>query len=248
MYGVHRIFSFTYELYPPETATVWGDHYPDDSKIAAQTANNREAILLLIDRAACPAATLGDAYARADCGPLFDDLEINRGWKRNASGTDTATDGLFAVADPQATAYSGPKQLGTTVSGRKALVTGGLAGPEAGANDVDGGVTSIRSRRISLPADPAEFGNLTFRYYLAHRSNSSTADYLRVMVEAEDGSETIVFEERGGPEDDDAAWATANLSLSDWAGQTIRLVVAARDGGRKSLVEAAVDDVRIRRP
>ena len=35
MYATYRIFSFTYELYPPETATVWGDHYPDDSKIAA---------------------------------------------------------------------------------------------------------------------------------------------------------------------------------------------------------------------
>src|SRR3990172_4826400 len=78
MYGVHRVFSYTYELYPPETATVWGDHYPDDSKIGPQTANNRGAILLLIDRAACPYATLGDAYARADCGPLYDDLEINR--------------------------------------------------------------------------------------------------------------------------------------------------------------------------
>ena len=34
MYGVHRIFSFTWELYPPETSTVWGDHYPPDEAIA----------------------------------------------------------------------------------------------------------------------------------------------------------------------------------------------------------------------
>ena len=37
MYGRHRIFSYTYELFPTEKATVWGDHYPDDSFIAAQT-------------------------------------------------------------------------------------------------------------------------------------------------------------------------------------------------------------------
>ncbi|HLO35021.1 MAG TPA: M14 family metallopeptidase, partial [Candidatus Deferrimicrobium sp.] len=27
LYGRQRIFSFTWELYPPETSTVWGDHY-----------------------------------------------------------------------------------------------------------------------------------------------------------------------------------------------------------------------------
>ena len=30
LYGSQRIFSFTWELYPPETSTVWGDHYPPD--------------------------------------------------------------------------------------------------------------------------------------------------------------------------------------------------------------------------
>ena len=30
MYGRQRIFSYTWELYPPETPTVWGDHYPAD--------------------------------------------------------------------------------------------------------------------------------------------------------------------------------------------------------------------------
>ena len=98
LYGRHRIFSFTFELYPAETATVWGDHYPDDSKIAAATGRNRSAILYLIDRASCPIGVLGSAYARADCGPMFDDLEINRGWAANAAGTDTATAGAWAVA------------------------------------------------------------------------------------------------------------------------------------------------------
>ncbi len=36
MYGRHRIFSYTYELFPTEKATVWGDHYPDDSFIRAR--------------------------------------------------------------------------------------------------------------------------------------------------------------------------------------------------------------------
>jgi predicted alpha/beta hydrolase len=109
-------------------------------------------------------------------------------------------------------------------------------------------VTTIRSRAIRLPDDPAAFGNLTFRYYLAHDARATTADYLRVMVEADDGARTVVFEERGGPEDDDAVWARASVSLADWAGRSIRLVVAARDGGGGNLVEAALDDIRIRQP
>ena len=169
MYGRYRIFSYTYELFPTEKATVWADHYPDDFLIAAQTERNRSALLHLIDRAACPYADLGGGYAAADCGPLFDDLEINRGWVRNAAGTDTATSGRWAVANPQPTSSGGTKQRGTTVSGVRALVTGAAAGSSAGANDLDGGTTTIRSRVIRLPADPAAYGSLTFRWLFARQ-------------------------------------------------------------------------------
>ena len=101
LYATYRIFSFTYELYPSEQSTVWKDHYPDDSKIPTQTARNKGAILHLISRAGCPYAALGATALRTDCGPLFDDLEINRGWKRNAAGTDTATSGLWASRTPR---------------------------------------------------------------------------------------------------------------------------------------------------
>ncbi len=248
LYARHRIFTYTFELFPTEKPTVWQDHYPDDSKIGPQTARNRSAILLLIDRAGCPYATLGAAYRRADCGPLFDDLEINRGWRRDPKGTDTATGGRWTVGNPAATTSHGPKQLGTTVSGSADLVTGAAAGRSAGANDVDGGRTTIRSRRIALPGDPADLGPLTFRYTFAHSAAASDKDYLRVMVETEDGTRTTVFERRGRAADVDATWASGSASLAAWAGQTIRLVVAANDSGGGNLLEAAVDDIRIRRP
>jgi carboxypeptidase T len=246
MYGVYRIFSYTFELYPTEKPTVWGDHYPDDSKIPAQTERNRSAILLLIDRAACPYKDLGGPSVRGNCGPLYDDLEINRGWHRNPDGTDTARRGLWQIANPAPTRSHGKKQLGMPVSGSKDLVTGYAAGRRATSNDLDGGVTTIRSRAITLPADPADYGSLTFRYYLAHRPKSSPDDYLRVMVEGEDGERTTVFERLGSARDVDATWALAKVSLADWAGQTIHLVIAACDGGPANLLEAAVDDIRIR--
>jgi hypothetical protein len=248
LYARHRIFSYTFELYPTEKATVWGDHYPDDSRIAAQTARNRSALLLLIDRAACPYAALGSAYTAADCGPLFDDMEINRGWTRNAAGTDTATSGRWGVANPAPTWSNGPKQLDAAWSGVKALVTGGATGGLASANDVDGGATTVRSRAIPLPADPAEIGSLTFRYTFAHSASSSAEDAFRVLVEAEDGTLTPVIELLGAPLDRDAVWTSGIASVDAWAGQTIHIVLQAVDGGRDSLVEAAVDDLRIRRP
>lgn len=248
LYARHRIFTYTFELYPIEKKTVWGDHYPDDSFIAAQTARNRSALLLLIDRAACPYATLGSSSAAANCGPLFDDLEINRGWTRNPDGTDTATSGLWAVGNPQPTTSHGPKQLGVTASGSRALVTGPQAGTRASANDVDGGVTTIRSRAIQLPTDPAEIGNLTFRYTFAHSSSAKAHDVFRVSVEAADGTRTTVFERRGNGKDRDAAWTSASVAMTPWTGQVVYLVIAAVDGGVANLVEAAVDDIRIRRP
>ena len=220
----------------------------DDSLIAAQTERNRTALLHLIDRAACPYADLGGGHAAADCGPLFDDLEINRGWVRNAAGTDTATSGRWAVGNPQPTSSGGAKQLGTTVSGIRALVTGAAAGSSAGANDVDGGTTTIRSRVIRLPADPAAYGNLTFSWVFAHSATSSRHDALRVLVEAEDGTQTVVFEVLGRPVNVNGSWRTASVPLAAWAGQAIHLVVAAIDGAKGNLVEAAIDDIRIRRP
>ena len=57
-----------------------------------------------------------------------------------------------------------------------------------------------------------------------------------------------VLEEKGAANDDDPAWKSASIPMSDFAGQTIRIVFEAADEGKASLVEAAVDDVRITRP
>jgi extracellular elastinolytic metalloproteinase len=171
-----------------------------------------------------------------------DTFETSLGWQTNPNGTDTATTGAWERGDPEATDSSGPKQLGTTVSGVNDLVTARLAGAAgAGTNDIDGGVTSIRSPAIALPAT----GNLTlsFSYYLAHGSNSTTADFLRVSVVG--NTTSVVFQRLGAAADLDGAWATATASLNGFAGQTVRIVIEAADLGTASLVEAGIDDVRI---
>ncbi len=243
MYGRHRIFSFTWELYPTEQSSADKDHYNPDEIIGRETTRNRSALLYTLRMAECPYAAIDKSAA--NCGPFYDDLEGSKGWRVNPDGTDTSRGGRWQRANPQPTAAKGPKQLDVTVSGSRALVTGALAGAKPGSNDLDGGVTTVRSTRIALPD---AVGRLTFRYYLAHGAASSADDWLRVWVEAEDGTRTLVLEELGASNDDDAAWASASVALDAWAGQSIRLVVGAADGGRGNLVEAAIDDVRIRRP
>ena len=233
LYGRYRIFSYTFELSPDSAP------YPDASRIPSETGRNREAVLMLIERASCPYSITGKS--KTHCGPFLDDFEISRGWKVDPYGTDTATAGRWERANPAATTY----QLTTTTSGSKALVTGAKAGSTANANDVDGGYTTVRSAPITLPSS---VGSLTFRYYLAHAANSSSQDYFRAYVEGPTGTLTLVKQEVGAADTDKPAWATVSVPLTPWAGQTIRIVFRAADRGSASTVEAAVDDVRITRP
>ena len=177
-------------------------------------------------------------------GPVryfWDDFETDLGWVRNPDGTDTATLGLWERAIPQQTNSSGVKQLANTVSGSYDLVTGPLAGSGAGSYDIDGGETSIQSPQINLPTNSQL--TLSFWYYLAHGSNSSSADYLRLSVIGD--NTTQIFEELGAANNDNAAWEQFSADISQFAGQSVRIHIAAADASSASLVEAAIDDVLI---
>src|SRR6266545_1573089 len=156
---------------------------------------------------------------------FFDNFETNQGWTTNPNGTDTATTGQWERGDPETTTSGGTMQLGTT--------------------DIDNGVTSIQSPAITLQGGTTF--TLTFSYYLAHLNNSSTADFFRVSI-VDGASVTTVFQELGAATQDNAAWATATVNLSQFAGRTIRILIQAADASGASLVEAGVDDVRITTP
>jgi hypothetical protein len=170
-----------------------------------------------------------------------DDFEVDRGWRTNPTRKDTARLGLWERATPQPTASGGAKQLGTTVSGRFDLVTGAIAGGDAGVNDVDGGITSIQSPVLVLPADANV--TLSLSYYFAHLDDSSPADFFRVQIVG--GTTATVIEELGSAANQDAAFIRRSVDISAFAGQTVRIVIQAADLEGASLVEAAVDDVVI---
>ena len=241
LWGAHKIFTYTFEMYPRSSSPGF---YPPDEVIGRETSRNREAVLMLEEAADCVYKVIGLTCGGPPPTVVFaDDFETDRGWQRNAQGTDSASLGLWERADPASTTSSGTKQLGTTTSGTRDLVTGAAAGSSAGANDVDGGVTSITSPPIALPAT----GTLamTFQSYLAHGTNSSSADFLRVRVVG--ATTSTVYSRTGSATNVNGAWLSNTVSLQAFAGQTVRIVVEAADASTASLVEAGVDDVRVTR-
>ena len=172
-----------------------------------------------------------------------DDFETDRGWVVNPAGTDTAATGKWARANPEGTNSGGPKQLDVTTSGSFNLVTGPLAGAAAGDNDIDGGVTTIQSPVIAIPAGGTV--TLSLAFYFAHGTNSSIDDFFRVEVVG--ATTTKVIEELGSTANDDAAFSVRSVDISAFAGQSVRIRISAADLAGASLVEAAVDDVVITR-
>jgi carboxypeptidase T len=232
-YHRYRIFAYTFEM----AKGSLNRYYPTQQEVAAELANNREPVLQFLEMADCPYRAAG---LDADCGPLYDDFETARGWQVNPNGTDTATSGAWERAVSVKTRNSaGIKQRGTTVSGMYDLVTGATA-TGVSSNDVDGGVTSVGSPAFTL-GDAASTGwKLDFSYTFAHNARSGPADFLRVSING-----NPVFMQTGSAANQNAVWTPASVSLDAYAGQVVRILIEAADGGPDSLIEAAVDDVRV---
>ncbi|WP_205719605.1 S8 family serine peptidase [Actinomadura geliboluensis] len=176
-----------------------------------------------------------------------DGFESDRGWQRNAAGGDTATAGVLERGVPQQTTstYSGQVKQLTARSGTFALATGASAGSAYGANDLDGGTTSITSPAIALPTG----GPLTlnFAYNIAHGDNSGTDDHLKVIVTA-DGQTSTVFTRTGAATEVAGRWQTATADLSAFTGKTVHIRLQAADAGTPSLFETEIDDLSITGP
>ena len=95
-------------------------------------------------------------------------------------------------------------------------------GSAAGSNDVDGGITSIQSPAIALPA--ASTITLSFQLYFAHLNNATSVDLFRVRVVNANGQAQTVFARGGTASNVAGVWVTRTVNLSAYAGQTVRLI------------------------
>jgi len=211
-----------------------------------------ETVYLLIEAADDASGTLVEAQidnlvievVTPNAAIFRDDFETDQGWTTNPAGTDTATTGMWEWANPEGTYSSGVKQLGTTVSGDKGLVTQALAGSGAGTYDIDGGLTSIRSPDIVLPTlEVGEGIELSLYHSFGHTSSSSVDDIFRITLVG--STNTVLYETSGSGVTKNGSWEQLVTNLNSYAGQTVYLLIEASDGGVGSIVEAAIDDVVI---
>jgi murein tripeptide amidase MpaA len=235
MYARQRIFSFTFEMYPRGGAAP-GRHYPPDERIGRETRRNRDAVLYLMSRAACPYAALGATARQRYCGPFYDDLEIGRGWRVDPGGGDGATDGRWA----RGKASRRGLQLGSAASGQSVLVTG-----RRGGHDVDRGRTTVRSPLITIPA--AGGATLHLHYWVGLSPSAGQHDGLRVQLVGPGGVRLATLATVTGERTRRAPrWRTLKRAIpAELAGQRVAIQLVAVDEGRDSIVEVGVDDVRI---
>jgi glucose/arabinose dehydrogenase len=176
-----------------------------------------------------------------------DNFETERGWTLTSGQNPAYASGRWQRGDPQPTSRNGVSLQQGTCYGPSVncLITGLTAGAEAGAADVDNGLTSIQSPLISLPAGASI--TLSFRYFVGFMSNATSADYFRVRVVGANGVATTVFTRNANSTNVTGVWTAQSVSLSAYAGQNVRIRFEAADASTTSLVEAGVDNVAISR-
>lgn len=171
-----------------------------------------------------------------------DDMETSTGWVVGHAN-DTATTGVWNRMDPQATAAQ-PEDDHTPGVGTLCWVTDGNAGGSLGANDIDGGATTLSSPTLDATGagDGAEL--VYWRWYSNDTGSSSNDDSMLVQISEDDGSSWNLLEtvtENAGQ------WVERRFLVSSVVGPVdqIRIRFVASDLGAGSIVEAGVDDLRI---
>jgi len=123
LYGAHRIFSLSFEMYPVTSGQ--GGFYPPDEVIPAETARNRAAILYLLEKADCPYAVIGKQAQY--CGGLppptqvtFTSAAAQDGWVLESTETSNTGGSIDATASTTSALRAGDdnkdKQYKTVVS------------------------------------------------------------------------------------------------------------------------------------
>ena len=171
------------------------------------------------------------------------------GWTAGAAG-DNATSGIWTRVNPNGTSAQ-PEDDHTPGAGTTCWVTGqGTAGGSASAADVDGGTTTLLSPTFNLSAYP----NAIVSYWRWFDNDDGTAPYddaFRVDVSNNGGTSWVTVETVGPGASQigtDGAWNYHEFVVSDFVPVTSQVKVrfVASDTGAGSVVEAAVDDFKVR--
>ncbi len=179
-------------------------------------------------------------------GGFVDDCELNRGWTLGASN-DTATTGLWVLADPNGTTYNGsvvqPEDDHTAAPGVSCFVTGnGSVGGTAGEADLDGGRTTLTSPTFDLHA----VSGATVSYWVWYTNdlgNNPGQDTWAVQITS-DGTNWVDLERTLSSTN---AFVERSFAIETFVPLTDQVQVRfiADDQAPNSLIEALVDDFMI---
>ena len=201
---------------------------------------------LLPEHGGCP--YVRDRQTIQNCGPFFDDTEISRGWVVNPDGNDTArSTSRFVREQPVADERLRPPDA----AGRHPVGPLRVRAPGRAARlEREHATTSTARRRSGASRSPSRRRRARCRSRTSSAHGpSSAADFFRVYVEDEGGTKHLVWQVVGTASTVGGVVASRPGSASPTtAGQKIRLMFRANDGGHDSLVEALVDDIRVERP
>lgn len=176
---------------------------------------------------------------------LFSDaMESDTGWTVGAAG-DNATAGLWARADPVGTVAQ--PENDTTPNGTLCWVTGAPGGG-AGANDLDGGITTLTSPRFDARA-PRGFRLTATRiacslWYSNNQGSNPNADSMPISISTDNGATWTQIADISA---NVGTWWTYSARVEDFVtpGANMRIRFVARDLGGGSVVEAAIDDFTV---
>lgn len=178
-----------------------------------------------------------------------DDFESDTGWTVGEPD-DTATTGLWTRVDPEGTSSGGsivqPADDSST-DGTLCWVTDGAAGASAGANDVDGGKTTLLSPVFDLSA--TDNAAVSFDLWYSNSAGGApNADTFRVDVTSDGSTWVNALTVGPGGAATDGGWIPYAFQVESVVAlsSTVQLRFVAEDAGTGSLVEAAIDEFRIR--
>jgi hypothetical protein len=187
----------------------------------------------------------------SDTSILSDDFETNQGWSTTVTPVvvGTTTTGAWERVVPIASPAAAPGADHTPGTGTRCFVTqNGVAGGAEGSADIDNATVALTSPRFSL----AGVGDAVveyWRWYDNSRGGAPGADTMVVGLSSNDGGTFTTVETVGPATENTGGWIYHSFKMSDFPAiaktANMRLRFTASDVGTGSVVEAAVDDVRV---
>jgi len=173
-----------------------------------------------------------------------DAFETAQGWTAGVAG-DTATSGIWTRVDPIGTAAQ--PEDDHTVAGTQCFVTGQHTGGGVGANDVDGGRTTLLSPVIDLSAGDARISYE--RWFHNNAGSNPSVEVFRVEISNNNGANWTLVEQVGPTgTQSSGGWQSHSFQVSSFVTPTasVRVRFIAKDDVG-AVVEAGIDDFRVAR-